>query len=109
MEELGGAQKWEDVGVHQSCENVLSKSLPLVGQVTEEQGPGVTNTTRAATYYCWKTKPPRAFYFLSEAQAHCILSLPIYSFYGSIFFLRSTFSFLLSVSTQVFISHFFTL
>lgn len=75
MEELGGAQKWEDVGVHQSCENVLSKSLPLVGQVTEEQGPGVTNTTRAATYYCWKTKPPRAFYFLSEAQAHCILSI----------------------------------
>lgn len=37
------------------------------------------------------------------------LSLPIYAFYGSIFFLRPTFSFLLSVSTQVFISHFFTL
>lgn len=26
MKELGGAQKWEDVGMHQSCENVLSKS-----------------------------------------------------------------------------------
>lgn len=108
MKELGGAQKWEDVGVHQSCDNVLSKSWwgrwqrnkgrvsptqPELQHITAEE-----QNQHVLFIFCLK---PRLIVFY--------LSLPIYSFYGSIFFLRSTFSFLLSVSTQVFISHFFTL